>query len=206
MRGQTELFHEIDRHLMEDESPSRFMNWASSDPMFLEYPFELLNNLKGTNQSSKHHPEGDVWNHTMLVLDQAAIVKNKSKNPKVLMWSALLHDIGKPGTTKVKKGRITSYDHDILGAVLTRKFLTEFDFEQETISSIVALVRWHMQILFVVNNLPYADIKSMKEEVDIHEVALLGWCDRMGRGKADSKKEEENIKIFLYKCLDEVFC
>lgn len=200
MREKIELFHEIDKHLMEDAIPSKFMNKASNDPMFLEYPFVLLIDLKGANQSPKHHPEGNVWNHTMLVLDQAAIVKNKSKNPNVFMWAALLHDIGKPGTTKVKKGRITSYDHERLGAELTRKFLSEFSFNQDTISSITALVRWHMQILFVVNDLPFADIKSMKEEVDINEVALLGWCDRMGRGIADSKKEEKNIKIFLNKC------
>jgi putative nucleotidyltransferase with HDIG domain len=38
------------------------------------------------------------------------------------MWAALLHDIGKPDTTKQYKGRITSYDHDKAGALIARKF------------------------------------------------------------------------------------
>lgn len=153
MREKIELFNELNKHLMEDDAPSKFMNKISMDPMFLEYPFALLSDLKNAKQSPQHHPEGNVWNHTLLVLDQAAMVKNKSKNPNVFMWAALLHDIGKPGTTKVKKGKITSYDHEKLGAELASKFLSEFSFDQEAISSIAALVRWHMQILFVVNDL-----------------------------------------------------
>lgn len=198
MRDKVEFFYEMDRHLMEDQVPSVYMNRIFDD--LLQYPFNLLLELKETQQSPVHHPEGNVWNHTMLVLDQAAMTKSKSKYPNVFMWAALLHDIGKPGTTRVRKGRITSYDHERLGEVLSRKFLSEIMEDYNFIEQVASLVRWHMQILFVVNNLSFAQIEVMKSEVDINEVALLGWCDRMGRGKANPKKEEENIKIFLQKC------
>jgi len=56
-----------------------------------------------------------------------------------------------------------------------------------------------MQILFVVNELPFADINGMKRNTDINEVALLGLCDRLGRTGYDRKKEEENIELFLKK-------
>jgi hypothetical protein len=54
-----------------------------------------------------------------------------------------------------------------------------------------------MQILFVVNRLPFADIINMKKETNIHDIALLGFCDRLGRGNADAKKELNNMQIFL---------
>lgn len=65
MREKIELFNELNKHLMEDDAPSKFMNKISIDPMFLEYPFALLSDLKNAKQSPQHHPEGNVWNHTL---------------------------------------------------------------------------------------------------------------------------------------------
>jgi len=116
MITKTEVFKDIEKHLLYDEKPSLYLNRISETEIFKEYPFKWLNDLKNTMQSPKHHPEGSAWNHTMLVVDEAARERHKSKNVRVFMWAALLHDIGKPGTTKVRNGRITSYDHDKLGA------------------------------------------------------------------------------------------
>ncbi len=193
------IFYEIEKHLLEDNKPSNYLNELSEKAIFNQYPLILINDLKKAEQSPKHHPEGNVWNHTMLVVDEAAKVKNISGNAKVFMWSALLHDIGKPATTKVRNGRITSYDHDVVGADLARKFLHEFSNDEGFTEKVVELVRWHMQILFVINNLPFADIKSMKRKTDINEVALLGFCDRMGRLGVNQQEEEENIRKFLTK-------
>lgn len=195
-----DLFSEINAHLLEDENPSLYFNEISKTALFEEFPFNMLNKLKKTEQSPKHHPEGSVWNHTMLVIDEAAKVKDMSQDKKVFMWAALLHDIGKADTTMLRKGRITSYDHDKLGAELSETFLSEFTDDAAFVQKVSTLVRWHMQILFVVNNLPFADIKGMKKSIDINEVALFGFCDRMGRTNAEHEKEEENIKKFLEKC------
>ena len=193
------LFTEIGTHLLEDKQPSIYLEDISKTPLFEKYPLVLLNNLKKTGQSPRHHPEGNVWNHTMLVVDQAAKVRDKSRDPGAFMWAALLHDIGKPDTTKIRKGRITSYDHDIAGADLTRKFLAGYPEEEGFVNKVAELVRWHMQILFVNNNLPFADVRSMLKKTDVDEVALLGFCDRMGRLHADRSEEEKNIKRFLAK-------
>ncbi len=200
MKTIQELFSEINTHLLEDEKPSLYLNEISKTALFKEYPFNMLNKLKKTEQSPKHHPEGNVWNHTMLVVDEAAKVKSKSHDQRIFMWSALLHDIGKPDTTMLRKGRITSYDHDKLGAELAERFLSELIDDAAFIQKVSALVRWHMQILFVVNNLPFADISGMKKSIDINEVALFGFCDRMGRTNSEREKEEENIKKFIEKC------
>ena len=195
------LLNEINNHILLDEQPSIFLNSIMGTKAFTEHPFYMLYKLKETEQSPIHHPEGNVWNHTMLVIDWAAKLKNKSKDEKVFMWAALLHDIGKAETTKNKKGKITAYNHESVGADMCVKFLQEFTTDDKFINKVVGLVRWHMQILHVVKDLPFANIKSMKEETDINEVALLGFCDRMGRTKVDTEKEKNNIKIFLEKCI-----
>lgn len=194
------LLNEINNHILLDEKPSLFLDIISDTDIFKAYPFSMLYKLKETDQSPIHHPEGNVWNHTLLVVDEAARQKNISKDEKAFMWAALLHDIGKAETTKNKKGRITAYNHESVGADLCAKFLREFTTDEKFISKVRGLVRWHMQILHVVKDMPFADIESMKKETDINEIALLGFCDRMGRTKADAKNEINNIKIFLEKC------
>ncbi len=198
------IFEEFEKHLMEDEKPSIYFEKAINNKnIFDEFPFTLLRALVDTEQSPEHHPEGNVWIHTMLVVDNAAKVRDLSENPRSFMWGALLHDLGKAPTTKIRKGKITSYDHDKVGAELCRKFLNEFTEEEEFIEKVIALVRWHMQTLFVIKNLPFGDIKSMSLEVSIKEIALLSQCDRLGRGGISEdkiKEEKENIKTFIRKC------
>jgi len=198
-----QTFIEFDAHLMNDKQPSNYFNELSKTEIFEKYPYTLLGDLMEVPQSPKHHPEGSVWNHTMLVVDNAAERKHLSQNPKVLMWSALLHDLGKASATKITKGRITSYDHDKMGERLAGKFLKEFTSDHEFIKQVAKLVRWHMQMLFVTKGLPFADIRRMASEVCIDEVALLGLCDRLGRGNMTLDKklvEEKSIINFLEKC------
>ena len=197
MTDNNELFNTIEYHLINDDKPSQFINTLSETEEFLKYPMTMLEKLKST-----YHPEGNVWNHTMLVLDNAAKVKNKSSDIKVFMWAALLHDVGKADTTKVRRGRITSYDHDKVGAKLSEKFLNQFTNDSKFIKKVSSLVRWHMQILFVVKDMPFADIKSMKSQTSVKDVALLGLCDRLGRLTDEKQKEveEENVRNFLIKC------
>ncbi len=194
------IFHEIEQHLLNDKRPSEYFNRIPDGSWLQEYPFSMLGRLKTTEQNPKYHPEGSVWNHTMLVVDAAAAEKEKSSNPRVFLWAALLHDIGKPDTTRVRKGKITSYDHDRLGAKLAADFLREFDCEEEFIRDVSALVRWHMQLLFVTKSLAFANVDKMLSQVSVEDVGLLGLCDRMGRLGADRAEEEKNVALFLEKC------
>ena len=198
-------FEEFDKHLMEDKRPSEYFNAVlKENKLFLEvYPFTMLGDLIKVEQSPVHHPEGSVWNHTMMVVDNAAERKEKSEDRRAFMWAALLHDLGKTPTTKVRRGKITSYDHDKWGETMSSKFLREFTEDDRFVRKVSKMVRWHMQILFVVKDLPFADIKKMAEETSIDEIALLSLCDRLGRGGMTEEKEREeqsNIEIFLEKC------
>lgn len=192
------MFEEITRHLLADERPSVYLNRVSKEEGFKRYPFEMLNKLKATKQSEKHHPEGNVWNHTMLVLDEAAKVRGRCRDPKAFMWAALLHDIGKPGTTRIRRGRITSYDHDKVGERLSSEFLRALmDGEEEFIRKVSSLIRYHMHILYLLKDLPYKDMEGLLKSVDIDEIALLCRCDRMGRAGADRQAEEADYQRFL---------
>jgi len=119
------IYEEINNHLLQDNKPSLYLKKLLREDAFKEYPFSLLYQLQFTKQSPVHHPEGNVWNHTLMVVDEAAIRKGLSKDSRVFMWAALLHDIGKPATTKINKEKITAYNHDKEGAKLAYEILQE---------------------------------------------------------------------------------
>ncbi|KRU27635.1 HD domain-containing protein [Clostridium botulinum] len=197
------VFKDIDEHILKDEKPSNYINKLYKEGKLEEYPFDMLTILRKIDQSPKYHPEGSVWNHIMMVLDNGAKERDKSENERIFMWACLLHDIGKGTTTKIRKGRITSYNHDKEGERLSIKFLKCFTGDEEFIKEVSKLVRWHMQPLFVNKNLPFKDIESMVKEVSIKEIALISLCDRLGRGGMSEGKKEEEIKaidLFIEKC------
>lgn len=198
------LFNDYNKHLLNDIKPSEYFNKEIlTKDYFREYPFYLLKVLADTPQSPLYHPEGSVWNHTMMVLDNAALLKNKSLDSRAFMWAALLHDIGKAPTTKIKNGKITSYDHDVSGADLAFRFLSELTDEGDFIEKVTRLVRWHMQPLYVSKSLPFAHIQEMSSQVSIDETALFSLCDRLGRGGLTEDKvkaEKDVIKRFTENC------
>ncbi|EGO88458.1 HDIG domain-containing protein [Clostridium botulinum C] len=203
MNEKINLYEQIEAHLLQDKMPSKYIEKLTTNEVFCNYPFTMIRELINIPQSPKYHPEGSVWKHTLLVIDNAAENRRFSENPKVFMWAALLHDIGKVTTTKIKKGKITSYEHDIQGAVLAMEFLENFTQDNEFIKKVSSMIRWHMQVLFLVKNLPYSDIEKMLSEVSLDEIALLSLCDRLGRGELTKEKERierENIKEFKEKC------
>jgi len=197
------VFGEFEKHLMSDEKPSLYFDGLLGAGAFPQWPpFNMLSGLAGVKQSPQHHPEGDVWRHTMLVTDNAAQLKSQSKEPRALMWAALLHDVGKRETTKLRKGRITAYDHDKAGRALAERFLRDCGQDEAFVREVGALVRWHMQALYHARHLPYYDPQAMRAETDIDEVALLCLCDRLGRGPvtaADIEREQSHITAFIRK-------
>lgn len=195
----SEYFNEFDKHLTEDEKPSVYFNALAESGAFPKtYPLNMLTGLKDIPQSPVHHPEGNVWNHTMLVADNAAERRSLSHDPRVLMWAALLHDLGKITNTKIRNGRITAYDHDSAGEKLAGDFLKEYTDDEAFIKNVCGLVRWHMQLLYVTKHLPFANLKQMAKETDIDEVALLCFCDRLGRGDLEKHHIDEELKNIEY--------
>lgn len=163
----------------------------------------LLQTLVNCPQEPSHHPEGSVWNHTMMVIDEAAKRKEQSKNLLVFMWSALLHDIGKPATTEVKEGKITSYGHDKKGKELAIAYLKTITEDKKLISEVATLVEHHMKpILFHKSKDTISDgaFRKLSTKVDLKELILLSTCDRLGRKNIDTHKEESELLWFKNRC------
>jgi putative nucleotidyltransferase with HDIG domain len=198
-----ELVQQLEEHLLNDKKPSIYLDEIKNKGLLDISPLDILPKLDKVPQEQKHHPEGSVWNHTLMVVDQAAKYKHLSKDPRAFMWAALLHDVGKEKTTLKRNGRWTSYDHDRVGGEMTRRIIREISDDQAFNEKVISLVRFHMQYLYVTKRLPFGDIPAMIESsVDINDVALLSLCDRLGRGELNEEKKKEilmNINDFINK-------
>jgi tRNA nucleotidyltransferase/poly(A) polymerase len=103
--------------------------------------------LKGVPQPKDYHPEGDVWDHTMIALDIAA---RKIPDRDIgLMWSILLHDIAKPSTITMPKDdadRIRFNGHDVSGESLSWEILTRLKLPRDLIAEVAYIIKDHMRI------------------------------------------------------------
>ena len=103
--------------------------------------------MKGVEQPPEYHPEGDVWQHTLLLLEQL------QQPTPTLALGALLHDVGKPRTFRVAE-RIRFDGHVEEGVRLARGILTRLRFSREEMEQVEALIDNHMR---------FKDVNRMKE-------------------------------------------
>jgi poly(A) polymerase len=110
--------------------------------------------MKGCEQPPEYHPEGDVWVHTLMLLEHLP----KEASP-TLAWGMLLHDVGKPPTftppDPLKPGdRIRFNGHAEIGVAVGRTILNRLRFSSDDCAQILALVKHHMQ---------FGDVPKMKQ-------------------------------------------
>jgi poly(A) polymerase len=115
--------------------------------------------LRGVEQPPEFHPEGDVWVHTMLLLEKLPRVPVGDGRSATLAWGALLHDIGKPATFQppnpsVAGDRIRFNGHVEVGVRIAEVVLGRLRFSNEETEQIVALVKHHMR---------FGDVREMRE-------------------------------------------
>src|SRR5664279_1158474 len=103
--------------------------------------------MKGVSQPPEFHPEGDVWRHTLLLLEHL------HQPTPTLALGALLHDVGKPPTFRVA-GRIRFDGHVEQGVRLAHGILTRLRFSREDVEQVEALIDNHMR---------FKDVSRMKE-------------------------------------------
>ncbi|WP_300349613.1 HDIG domain-containing metalloprotein [Clostridium sp.] len=189
-----ELFYEIEKHLLEDEKPSVFLEDLKESGNLKKSFLSILEDLEKVQQEKKYHPEGNVWIHSMQVVDEAANLRNNANNKREFMWAALLHDIGKKETTKMRKGRWTAYEHDKVGAERSYVLLKKVVEDERFISDVKNLIKYHMSYLYIVKNLPFVKPEDIILDSDIYDVALLTYCDRVGRGEKTLVEKREIIR------------
>lgn len=108
--------------------------------------FEPVAALRGVPQDPHWHPEGDVYVHTMRVVDCAAEIATSlpAEDGEILLFSALCHDLGKPQTTSILDGRIRSLGHEAKSAERTRQWLDALHLLGRHVQSIETLVAHHL--------------------------------------------------------------
>jgi tRNA nucleotidyltransferase (CCA-adding enzyme) len=137
------VFTELGKLLLRSEKPSIGFELLRETRLLRFFP--EIEALVGVPQEPDWHPEGDVWIHTMMVLDEAAKLRTgNAEDDLAFMYGALAHDFGKPATTRAIGGRITSYEHDVTGAVIASVFLEKLRAPTELTGKVKALVRHHL--------------------------------------------------------------
>ncbi len=142
------LFEEWKKLLLKSEKPSVGLQLAKDAGVLAAVHPEFLP-LEETEQDPRWHPEGDVFVHTKLGLDQAAKIirrDNFADNEALtLMLAILCHDLGKPQTTKRDEhGHITAHGHDEAGVLPSKQFLRTIHADTLTKDKVTKLVEYHM--------------------------------------------------------------
>jgi poly(A) polymerase len=96
--------------------------------------------MKGVEQPPQYHPEGDVFVHTLLLLEHLSY-----PCPATLAWGALLHDVGKPSTFRVAPDRIRFDGHVEVGVKMAEEICRRLRFSNDDTGQILALVNHHMR-------------------------------------------------------------
>lgn len=193
------VFEELKKALLKAQKPSLFFETLRELSQLDVWFMEVLS-LIGVRQNEKYHKEGDVWNHTMLVLDEAAKYRHKAENPMGLMLSALTHDFGKTVTTIQTGGEIHSYRHETEGIPIIREFLHRITNENALISYVLNMAKLHMKppICFRDKSSVKATNKLFDESVAPQDLIYLSLCDGLGQRPG---KPAEKIEEFLYERL-----
>lgn len=154
----------------------QFLSDIQALPKFLEA-------LKHTNQRQDYHPEGNVWNHTLLVVDMAALVKERASTPLGFMWACLLHDIGKPKVT-TKEGHAPG--HNEAGVVVFCEQCCQLITSSKLQKYLKTMIYYHMHLMNMTRNhardIKYLRLlKAIDGVVPIEDLILISKCDKLGR-------------------------
>jgi len=157
-------------------SPNRVRGWDLLDSSgLMRVILPEIDAMKGCLQPEQFHPEGDVFQHTRLMLQ---FLPEKVSVP--LVFSVLLHDVAKPRTATVDEtGRIRFSGHDRLGAEMTEEIMRRLRFSGAEIEATVEMVRQHM----VFKDVPKMRVAKLKrfmarptfeDELELHRVDCEG--------------------------------
>ena len=145
--------------------------------------------MKGVAQPPQYHPEGDVWVHTLMLLEH--LPRGASAT---LAWGMLLHDVGKPATftppDPAKAGdRIRFNGHVEVGVAVAREILNRLRFSNEDAAQILELIKHHMQ---------FGDVMKMKQSTLKRFLRLPKFDEHVALHRADVMSSNKNLELYEY--------
>ncbi|WP_345976067.1 HD domain-containing protein [Sulfurimonas sp. HSL3-7] len=180
------IFEEFKKLLLKSRRPS--VGFALMDELGMLNCFPELKALKRLPQDSHCHPEGDVWTHTMMVLDAMTTLHGEDEKSNLrLSLAALCHDLGKANTTAFIDGTISAIGHENTGIALTQTLLGRMTDEKALVESILPLVQNHLKPLqFYRRDAEAAAIRRLANAVNIKELIILAKADFLGRNTEEA--------------------
>ena len=182
------IWGELEKLLLAAERPS--VGFALSlDLGVVDRLLPELKPLVGCEQEPEWHPEGDVWTHTLMVIDKARELNADLDRPRLiaLMLGAVCHDLGKPATTAVIDGRIRSLNHEDAGVAPTISLLDHLNIHTidgcDVRTQVVGLVAHHLKpgMLYKAAQVGDGAFRRLAQKVDLELLARIARADCLGR-------------------------
>lgn len=143
-----------------------------------------IDRLHGVEQPPEFHPEGDVWTHTLMLLEQLSAGASAT-----LAWGALLHDVGKPATFQPGPGRIRFNGHVEIGVRIAEDICRRLRFSNEEATQIAALVENHMR---------FGDVKRMKDSTLKRFFRLKDFPEHLALHRMDCMASHGNLDLYEF--------
>jgi tRNA nucleotidyltransferase (CCA-adding enzyme) len=182
------VWSEIEKLLLRAERPSIGFALAL-DLGVIDQVLPGMRPLVGCEQEPEWHPEGDVWTHTLMVIDQARTLNEDLDRPRLItvMLGAVCHDLGKPATTAVIDGRIRSLEHEEQGVAPTLALLDGLNIYTidgyDVRAQVVGLVAQHLKpgMFYKADNVSDGAFRRLAQKVDLELLARVARADCLGR-------------------------
>lgn len=190
--------------LLKSEKPSLGLSAGMTLGVFREIHPEFPP-LVETQQELEWHPEGDVWVHTLMTVDEAAKIIRRERlddnRSLTILLASLCHDIGKPMTTRYEKGRVISPGHEVAGEEPTKTFLATIGIDNLTRNKVIKLVTNHLiPTAFYIeeavrgNKISDGAIRRLAKRIypaTIQELVFVSEADHLGRGTFSPETKEQ---------------
>jgi poly(A) polymerase len=143
-----------------------------------------VSRMKGVAQPPQYHPEGDVWIHTLMLLEQL-----EAGCAMTLAWGALLHDVGKPPTYREAPDRIRFDGHVDVGVAIGAEICRRFRFSNDETHQVLALIENHMR---------FADAPRMRASTLKRFFRLENFPEHLALHRMDCLAAHRNVDIWNF--------
>jgi len=180
--SQERVRDELTRMLTEGHARRAFLLLDESG--LLREVLPEIEAMKGVEQPPQFHPEGDVFVHTLLLLERLP-----HPCPITLAWGALLHDVGKPATFRVAPDRIRFDGHVDVGVKIAEEICHLLHFSNDDTDQILALVDNHMR---------FAHVQQMKESTFKRFVRMPRFGEHLQLHRMDCEASHGNLTSYNF--------